>query len=232
LIDSDGDVLDSMNVDQAMYPAKLAAMLRQAVTRKHPPQRKEMAANFGSGARPSKAAAAGKSPGLAVWTRNLGSDWTLGVAEDRIMLTDREWTALLPEGNLQNGASWTVSNQITDKIFPYFFPPLKNYDARNSVIIRASLRATASEVSQNRVRVSLRGTLEMDHPLRALEKPIAPPGKTNGHVSASLIGSAVFNRDKRSVESLRLVSEHAEYVWHWQGNAVRTNFLLGAELEP
>lgn len=232
LVDSDGDVLDSLQVDQATQPAKLIPMLRRVIDRKSLAPRSQPELRSGNEHKAVKNAQVADRRKLAVWTRNLGPNWSLGVAEDRLELKSDDWAAFLPKSNLEAGMSWALPRQITDKLYPFFFPPIKNYDAKNSLIIKASLTATATEVTSEQVRLFLRGSLEMAHPLRALEKPIAPPAKTNGHVSAALVGTALFRRDKWAVQSFQMVSENADYVWHWQGKPVQTKFVIAAELEP
>jgi hypothetical protein len=72
----------------------------------------------------------------------------------------------------------------------------------------------------------------MDHPLRAPEKPAAPGGQSNGRVTTTLVGSAAVNPNTQRVLSFQIVSETAEYLWHWQGKPIRSKFILACELEP
>ena len=232
LIDTKGDVIESMLVDQAMQPNKLVPMLKRAIEREkveprgQPARRTSLARAAGLG---SEKPSAQK---IHIWTRNLGSNWSLGVGEDRIDLTPEEWTAFLPAPRVVTGQSWSIPRKVADKIYPYFFPPIKNYNAANSVILKASLTATAASVSKQEIRLTLHGALEMDHPLRDADKPSPPGAKTNGRIRAAVVGSAVIDRDAKKVRVLQLLADNADYIWHWQGKPVNSNFVAAAELEP
>ena len=231
LLDSSGIVLDSMLVDQAMKPAALLPMLRRVIEREKLKPRNSETMRSRASARIAKHADGGGRK-VNIWTQDLGANASLGPSHDQVELTAKEWAILLPESEIRQGMSWKVSRQMTEKLYPYFFPPIQNYDARNSTILTASLNATATEVSAKQVRLSLRGTLQMDHPLRAVEKPLAFPAKTNGRVTASIVGSALFDRQKRTVRAFQMVSEAADYLWHWQGNPVQWPFVVAVELSP
>ncbi len=232
LVAPGGGVLDSMLVDQAMKPAALVPMLKRVIeAEKLQPRDPETIASAHAARLPKDGSDRGGRR-LNIWTRNLGANASLGASQDRLELTAAEWAGFLPDSEIRRGISWKVSQQLIDKLYPYFFPPIQNYDSRNSTILKASLNANATDVSPKQVRLSLRGKLEMDHPLRPVEKPLAFPAKTNGRVTATAVGSALFDREKRTVRAFQMVSEEADYLWHWQGNPVQWPFVLAAELGP
>jgi len=232
LVDPGGGVLDSMLVDQAMKPAALVPMLKRVIEREKLQPRDLEKTRSRPAASLAKDASDRGGQKVNIWTRNLGANASLGASHDRVELTAEQWAAFLPESEIRSGMSWKISQQVIDKLYAYFFPPIQNYDAGNSTILSGSLNATVAEVSPKAVRLSLRGSLEMDHPLRAVEKPLAFPAKTNGRVTATVVGSALFDRQRKTVRAFQMVSEQADYLWHWQGNPVQWQFVLAAELSP
>jgi len=172
LVDPGGGVLDSMLVDQAMKPAALVPMLKRVIEREKLQPRDLEKTRSRPAASLAKDASDRGGQKVNTWTRNLGANASLGASHDRVELTAEQWAAFLPESEIRSGMSWKISQQVIDKLYAYFFPPIQNYDAGNSTILSGSLNATVAEVSPKAVRLSLRGSLEMDHPLRAGRNPL------------------------------------------------------------
>src|SRR5439155_13201908 len=103
--------IESMLVDQAMQPDKLVPMLKRAIDREkiepraQPPRRakERVAPRGGAGAQ-----------SIHIWTRNLGSDWSLGLGEDHVDLTAEDCAAFVPQGQPQRGQTWSLPQKLTE----------------------------------------------------------------------------------------------------------------------
>lgn len=221
LIDPDGTPLASLVVAKALSPDNLTAMLRKVIEEKHYPPRKPEAVQ--ATRRPLPGQFPPRTPGglvVHVWTRFLTGETEKGLGEDWVELTAAEWAELLPAANARPGATWSVSRKVVERLYQYCYPPLCDYNAASSKLREATLAACLAAVSAQEVRVSLRGTLELDH---------SRDGVNDGRVSAGLIGLVTYDPGRKVITSLRLASEQATFVWHWKGQANPSRIAIGME---
>ena len=55
---------------------------------------------------------------------------------------------------------------------------------------------------------------------------------TDGRVTARFVGVAHQDAKKRTLTSLALVAEQADYVWYWQGKPQPIEMRIALEMEP
>jgi hypothetical protein len=131
--------------------------------------------------------------------------WNGGPSEDWVELGAMDLASFAPPPGSGVGSSWEVSDRLTKKLYPYFYPAIGAlYDVEISEIKAAGLEATLTEASGNRAEMALRGFLELDH---------RQATQGNGKVLAKLVGVASYDRKLRSVTSIKMVSEKAAYVY-------------------
>jgi hypothetical protein len=241
ILSPEGNVLQTMDVARAMDPNHLVPMLTRTVARSGERSGEPgVQAGGRAGVRQStQGSMQAERPKvrtrdgllLHVWTHDLGHDSRLGLAEDWFELTPDQWSRLVPPTAVIPGTSWVISDRLTNLILRHFFPPIKNYDASASEILNSSVRAAVVAVSPKQIEVTLRGSLEMNHPLRAGEKPSPRGQATNGRVTARIRGVVVYDRSRNRVSILQIVSDNGQFIWHWQGSPVVTHFQAAVENE-
>lgn len=221
ILDPDGTPIATMPVTKALATDQLVAMLRKVIQDKNLKPRS--AAAVRATRRPLGGPFAPQSQGglmVHVWSRFLTNEVDKGVAEDWVELTPADWAALVPPEGTKVHTSWVAAGKLTDKLFPYCYPPMCEYFVGSSKIRTAKLTASLSAVSAGEMHVSLQGTLELDH---------SRDGTVQGRVNAQFIGLAVYDRTRKAVTSLRLVSEKAGYVFYWQNNPNGSKIAIGIE---
>jgi hypothetical protein len=143
-----------------------------------------------------------------------GGNWGDLPSQDWIVLSQDEWTRMLPAADVQPeglrpGALWTVADDITAKLLTHFYPPTENTDNRKNRIDEQTLTARVESVQDGRVRARLEGRLLMKHPFYHKDD--------SNFVSASLIGYLDFERGadpaqpSPRIHSLLLVTDEAQY---------------------
>ena len=224
LLDPDGEPIDSMGVSQAMEPQNLLPLLQRVVRDKNLRPRDARLVKASAGSPPAPAP---QTPGgllLHVWTRYLPpAEVEKGTTDDWVELTAEECAALLPEGRAAVGSSREVPAPVAEKIARFFYPAVVSYDARESKVRRAAFTATVAAASPRETQLSLRGTVELDH---------SRDGTIDGRVTAALVGWLRFDPQKRAVTSLQMVSQKADYVWHWEGRPSPSRLAIVVESTP
>ncbi len=212
LVDPEGDVIDTLIVAKAMEPQNLLPLLKKVVTEKGLKNRDP--ASVTASAAPSVAVPASTQPGgilLHVFTRYLPPG-EQGNTDDFVELTTEDYSSLVPRAEAKVGDVWDIAKAVTDKVFPFCFPAVCHYDAKASKIKDANLKATVTAVTSSEVQITLTGNLDMDH---------SRDGNIDGRVTAKLLGLVRYDTTKKSITSIQIASQDAEYVWHWQGKPSR-----------
>jgi hypothetical protein len=221
---ADGSVLATLPVQQAWKADNLLPFLQRIVTelKVKPRQREALEAS----AAPPSAPPRPKTEGgrvFAIYTRSNASGPNRGLSHDHVELPPAEWRRLLPPESSRAGASFSVPDEVAGKLLRYAYPPLPHYDARESKVVRVRLTGTVESVEGEEVRVQLQGSLELLYPAEG--KP------TDGRVQAKLVGMIRCDRRNRTLTAFGLVSDAAEYVWHWEGKANPVPMALAVELK-
>jgi hypothetical protein len=160
---------------------------------------------------------------LHVWSRYLGPEADKGVADDWVELAPAEQATLAPPVGAVVGTSWELP-LLADRLFPYCYPAVCNYEAKAGKVLASGLTATLAGGTPQSQQISLRGYLEMAH---------SRDGKIDGRVVARFVGAAAYEPPKARVVSFQLVSDKAAYVWHWQGKRNSTPWIaIVAETKP
>jgi hypothetical protein len=210
LLDTDGGVIDTMGVGKAMEAENLLPWLRKFVADKGLKSRSPQAVQ--ASARPTLPVPGPQTPGglvLHVWTRYLPpNEVEKGNTDDFVEVTAAEQAGLAPPANGKPGATWEVPRATAEKIASFFYPAVCHYDAHASKVRSASLTATLTSETPQEVQVALRGSVELDH---------SRDGNIDGRVTAPILGLVRYDPGRKAVASLQLLSEKAEYVWHWEG---------------
>jgi hypothetical protein len=221
---ADGSVLATLPVQQAWKAENLLPFLQRIVTEQKVTPRKSEAVK--ASAAPPSAPPRPKSEGgrvFAIYTRANANGPNRGVSHDHVELTPAEWRRLLPPEGSRVGATFSVPEEVAGKLLRYAYPPLPHYDVRASKVTSVRLTGTVESAEGEEVRVRLRGALELLYP--ATGKP------TDGRVQAKLVGTIRCDRRTRTLTTFGLVSDEAEYVWHWEGKANPVPMALAVELK-
>jgi hypothetical protein len=222
IIAANGDVLATQPVQLACKPENLLPLLQKIIAdRKLAPRSEE--AIRASAAKPAKAKPKTEDGRFVhVWTR-LDTGANRGLSNDRVELTAAEWKAFLPPAGAQRGTAWNIPEEIAHKLFQYGYPPSPAWTTKDCKVMKGTLKATLTAVSDEEACIALEGAMELKFPLG---KP------TEGRITASLVGLARVDRKKQTLSSLALVSEQADYVWYWQGKPQPMKMRIALELEP
>jgi hypothetical protein len=221
---ADGDVLATLPVQQAFKPENLIPFLEKIIAdHKLTPRRPE---SVRASAAESPAAKPKTEGGrlVDIWTRCDQSGANRGISHDRIELTAAEWKTCVPAADARAGDSWDIPQSIAHKVFQYCYPPGPHWKAKDSKVLKGSLKATLVAVSAQKARIDLEGEMELSFPHTG--KP------TDGRVTARFVGGADYDRTKKALTSLMLVAEQAKYVWYWQDRPQPIKMRIAVEMEP
>jgi hypothetical protein len=210
LLDPQGEPVQAMGVSKAMEPENLLPMLTRFVRDKQlKPRTPEAIRATARTPPPMPKPKTEHGLVLHVWTRYLPpGEVDKGTTDDWLELSPDEWGKFLPGAGAQVGASWDVPRQTADKLYQYFYPAVCHYDARASKIRQAELTATLAAANPKETQITLQGHADLDH---------SRDGSIDGRVTARMIGLVRFDPAARIITSFEMVSERADYVWHWQG---------------
>jgi hypothetical protein len=223
IVAANGDVLATQRVQLAYKPEEHLAFLRKIIA-DYKPEPRDAEAIRASTAKPAEVKPKTKDGRLFhIWTRlDRGAD-NKTVTNDRVELTAAEWKTFLPTAGARVGASWTIPDDIAHKLYHNCYPPNPYWMTKDCKVLKGTLKATLSAVTDEVARIQLEGSMELSF----------PHGKpTEGRVTARFIGAARQDRKKQTLTSLALVSEKADYVWYWQGSPQPIEMRIALEMEP
>jgi hypothetical protein len=225
LLAPDGDVLGTLGVERAEQPAQLLALLRRTVELHRVRPRDPGTARPRAAVSPAPPGA--KTDGghvLHVWTVPEGKSTYQGASHDWVELESAEWRTFLPPAGAQPGDTWQIPRPVIDRFARYCYPLVPNYRADASRVRSASLTATVTAVRPGAVEIALEGRLHLGHALAAK--------KGDGDVVGRLVGVAVADTRRGTLSTLEILADRAEYVWHWQQEAIRSQFAAVVQLVP
>lgn len=222
LVAANGDVLATQRVQLAWKPENLIPFLQKIIADQKLKPRSEEAIRA-STAEVREAKPKTKDGRLIhIWTRVDIHD-NRGLSNDRVELTAAEWKAFLPPADAKPGTSWEIPEAIAHKLFQYGYPPGPYWRAKECKVLKGTLKAKLAALSGEEARIQLEGEVVLSF----------PHGKpTEGRVTARFVGVVRADRKKETLASLMLVSEKADYVWHWQDRSQLLKMRIALELEP
>jgi hypothetical protein len=230
LLAANGDVLATQPVQLAYKPENLVPLLQEILTEQklQPRSQEAIRASIAkpTGAltpKPSLETSSRESGRIVhIWTR-LDTGANRGLSKDRVELTAEQCKAFLPPVGTKPGASWEIPKEIAYKLFQYGYPPAPQWRTTDCQVLKGTLRATLTAMSEEEARMQLEGAM-------VLKFPVGKP--TEGRITAHFVGIARVDRKKQALVSLALVSEEADYVWYWQGKPQPRKMRIALELGP
>lgn len=222
LVAADGRVLATQRVQRACKPDNLLPFLQKTVAdRKLKPRAEEAIRASAAKTRDVKPKTE-NGRFIHIWTR-LDTGGNRGLSNDRVELTAAEWKTFLPPADAKPGTTWRIPEKIGHKLFQYGYPPDPHWMAKDCKVLKGSLKATLAALSEREARIQLAGEMKLSFPHGTAAA---------GRITARLVGTARVDRHKKTLTSLALVSERADYVWHWQGKPQPRKMRIALELEP
>jgi hypothetical protein len=223
LVAPNGDVLATQRVQKA-YKAENLLPLLQKIVEEQKLQPRDPEAIRASAAENTQAKPKTKEGRfIHIWTRVDAKGDNRGVSNDRVELSGEELQAFLPPADAKAGATWPVPETIAVKLFQYGYPPGPYWKTSDSKLKKAKLTAKLIAVSDKEARIELAGDMELSFPLG---RP------TEGQVTAHFEGIAQADPGKRTLTSLALVSDRAEFVWYWERKPQTVKMRIAMEMEP
>jgi hypothetical protein len=224
VLNPDGSVLATLRVQLAYKPEKLIPFLEKIVADKKLKPRAAEAVRA-SAARPSEIKPKTEGGRLVhVWTRCDQAGANRGLSHDRVELTATECKTFAPPADSKVGTSWAIPKEVSHKLFQYGYPPGPIWNAKDCKVLAGNLKATVVTLSAREAHLKLEGEAKLSFPHKG--KP------TDGRITARFVGMAHFDREKKTLTSLALVSEEAEYVWYWQEKPQPIKMRIALELGP
>jgi len=229
ILDSEGDVLDSLRVERALDPEELLPFLGSVVVKANPTRatRTELLARRES--LQEEPANRFDSPGnqdviLHVATRyeKRRADW--GISEDWIKLSRQEWKSWIRlDPNLQVGDSWSASTEATERLLSHFYPPTSVWDVREGQIREEILVATLIERGPTEWVIRLQGTLSLSYPFRFED------GGAPGSLTTDIVGYLRYQPETDSIASFKMISTNANYEFVFRGIVDRSPVAIAVE---
>jgi hypothetical protein len=175
-------------------------MLQRAVDEFKPRPGKPIVAPAGQSAPPPAAADA-----VVLHLISRGDDrgsWGQFPAENWVVLERKDWSKLLPTGDVYPGTTWELDRDISARILTYFYPQTENNDARIDRIQQYSLTAKVLTVKDDVVTSRVDGFVRMQHTFY--------PGRNDPQpLGAEVVGVLTFAPDRSP--SLQLVTTQAQH---------------------
>jgi hypothetical protein len=224
VLDPDGDVLATLPVQQAFKPENLIPFLEKIIADRKLKARRAEAVRASAAESPATKPKTEGGRLVHIWTRCDQSGANRGISHDRVELTAADCKAFAPAADARPGAAWEIPEAVASKLFKYGYPPGPHWKAKDSKVLKGSLKATLVAVSAQKARIDLEGEMELSFPYTG--KP------TDGRVTARFVGVADYDRTKKALTSLMLVAEQAKYVWYWQDKPQPIKMRIAVELEP
>lgn len=222
IVAPNGDVLATQRVQLAYKAEHLIPFLQKIILEQKLRPRSAEAIRA-SAAEASAAKPKTKDGRLVhIWTRVDTGD-NRGLSNDRVELTAAEWKEFLAPANARPGTTWEIPEKIAHKLFQYGYPPAFSWKASDCKVLRGVLQATLIQLSGEQALIQLRGEMVLSF----------PPGKpAAGRITARFVGAVREDRKAKTLTSLALVSEKADFVWYWQGKPQPRKMRIALELEP
>ncbi len=218
-----GDVLATQRVQKAYKAENLLPFLQKIVEEQKLKPRDAEAIRASAAEKLDAKPKTKEGRFIHIWTRVDAKGDNRGVSNDRVELTGEELQAFLPPADAKADAAWTIPEKIAGKLFQYGYPPGPYWKTSDSKLKKATLTAKLLAGSEKEARIELTGDLEMSF-------PIGRP--TEGQITAHFVGIAQADRDKRTLTSLALVSERADFVWYWERKPQTVKMRIALEMEP
>lgn len=222
VIAANGDVLATQPVQLAYKPENLVPFLQTIIAEKKLGPRSEEAIRTSAAKPEDDKSKPGDSRYIHVWTC-MDTGQNRGVSNDRVALTAAQCQAFLPPPDAKPGTSWTIPEDIAQKLFQYGYPPGPQWRTTDCKVMKGTLKATLLAVSEAETRFELEGEMLLKFPLGRA---------TEGRITSRFVGAARADLQKHTLTSLGLVSESAEYVWYWQSKPQLRKMRVAMELEP
>lgn len=139
--------------------------------------------------------------------------WGAVPAENWMVLTQEDWSKLVPPGVVTPGQPWDLDPEITARILTYFYPQTENNNASIERIEEQRLTAKALTIKEGVVTARVDGFVKMQH--------VFYPGRTDAQpVRAEVVGLLTFVPGKPP--ALQLVTTKAVHGTRPFKVAVRT----------
>jgi hypothetical protein len=202
VVDPSGHAVDSLHVAEAAKLDRLVAMLERAT---------EDRKATGDGAplvRPRSLSAAPKAASgslvLHLTARGHGNAWGGFPSENWIVLGPSEREGLLPRGEVKEGTTWDVREDVATAILTHFYPQTENNDVSTHRFERRSLKGLVLAVEGGVARARIEGDLRMSHRFY--------PGREDGNmVGAEVVGTLEFEPSTGNVRRFLLTTDGATY---------------------
>jgi hypothetical protein len=231
VIAANGDVLATQPVQLAYKPENLLPLLQSIIAEQKLGPRSDEAIRVSAAPpyppqnRGGRGGANPKTEGgrfIHIWTC-LDTGSNRGLSNDRVELTAAQCKAFLPPVKAKPGTEWYIPEDVAHKLFQYGYPPGPQWMTKDCKVLKGTLKATLATVSDAEAHITLEGEM-------LLKFPFGKP--TEGRITAHFVGVAHADCNKQTLASLALVSDQADYVWHWQGKPQPRKMRIALELEP
>lgn len=210
VVGPDGHLMDSLHTAEAAKPAKLIAMLENAVgtlkTAAGTPVVKPCppagpVCSVGSIRLYLTARYLERKGDDYALTEDPGGGWAATPGVDWVCVPKTEWASLIPTKS--SGASWKLPDDLTHRLLSHFYPPTENNDLGKNHPDGSELMATVLETKHGTATVKIEGKLLMQHDFYH-----KPDGR---YVEGTIVGFAEMDVRTRTVRSFNLVTDRAEY---------------------
>jgi hypothetical protein len=222
LVTPEGKGLASMIVSTAIEPGRLQGFLESTIARLKIPEGKPVVPPAAQ-APPPRAEAGDLVLYLVARYDHRGS-WGEFPAENHIVLKPSECGKFLPPAGSGANASWEIGKETAAKLLTYFFPQTEMCDWAKATlengpykhrIEQLSLKGRVVSVADGLTRARLKGRLKLKH-------KFYPGRDDNNYVNATLVGYMDFDPGRRTIQTLRLVTDQATYAEHRFQAALRS----------
>lgn len=152
--------------------------------------------------------------------------WNEFPSENWIVLTAEQCRKLMPAGGVSAGKSWDIDRATAALILTHFYPQTEVCTANESSLLsetgpyrhrieELALKGTVIAVEKGMARIRLDGSLKLRH-------GFYPGREDKNHVEARLVGYLDYDVSKRTIRSLKLITDQAKYANIPIGVAVRS----------
>jgi hypothetical protein len=212
VIGPDGHLLSSLHTAEAAKPAKLIALLQEAVgalkTKPGEPAVKPCPPDTPDCGPTSLrlyliARYLERKGDDYALTEDPGGGWAAVPGVDWICLNKPEWSALVPARGATIGTKWALPGDLSRPILTHFYPPTENNNVLKNKIEAGALTATLTERTGSTAVVKIDGNLKMKHDFYHKED--------GRYVEAGVVGYARVDTKAGVVKSFDLVTDRAEY---------------------
>jgi hypothetical protein len=224
LILPDGKLLTTLHVAEAAKADVLRPLLQRTVDdlKLEPRRPAESSGDKAASVRPRSRPTGKDAVEFHIGVRHLGPRGKWGLAEDWVEITSQECADFVPR-KPEKGFAWDVPAATANKLYRYFFPPGPNYDAGNGAVEESSLTASVAAVEDGHALVLFHGNFKLHHRIGGKQ--------TDGQIRARVSGYALIDSANRKLMELALVTDDADFVWHWEGKPQPSKFTAFVEFD-